>query len=270
MHTPRTRRSRVIVPFHDEMKKNLSFCFEMCGNMRSKNGHLFFTASAFGILAVLWSCLALKWRFGVESRGFPSLLIAYNLFVFVSLLFLGSRVWYLGFRFEALDKFLWVIPTMKWSNDICTDGAVCASCDAKIESWKKSPSKRLKRNKEQNRDEGRRECNELDEEDDLTKLKEKLAEERKLRAAAVAELEKERAAASSAANEAMAKIVHLQNEKGEIEREARLYQEMAEQKKLYDQQVIETLHWVIMKLEAESGEHPSQTSQDFVKFAGFE
>ncbi|RRT78393.1 hypothetical protein B296_00019485 [Ensete ventricosum] len=70
------------------------------------------------------------------------------------------------------------------------------------------------------------------------KLKEKIAEKRKLRAAAVSELEKERAAASSAADEAMAKIAMLQSQKGLIERQARLYREMAEQKQLYDEQVI--------------------------------
>nr|XP_009392039.2 PREDICTED: uncharacterized protein LOC103978060 [Musa acuminata subsp. malaccensis] len=201
------------------------------------------------------------------SLGFPSLSIACNMFVLPSLLFLGLRVWCLGFRFQELDMFLRLIPKvpMNWKKELCTNGGVCAACGTKIGTRKPSQPERSKRNKVCLLELGSRNwtirngfkdlSDEEGENDGLqgdgtVKLKEKIAEERKHRTAAVSEPEKERVAASSAADEAMAKIAKLQNEKGLIEREARLYREMAEQKQSYDDMVIETLHWIIMKLEA--------------------
>ncbi|KAK9287131.1 hypothetical protein L1049_015542 [Liquidambar formosana] len=65
------------------------------------------------------------------------------------------------------------------------------------------------------------------------------------------ELEKERMAAASAAEEAMAMILRLQNEKSSIEIEAHQYRRMAEQKQLYDQEVIQLLRWMVMKHESQ-------------------
>uniref|UniRef100_A0A0A9G9D0 GTD-binding domain-containing protein n=1 Tax=Arundo donax TaxID=35708 RepID=A0A0A9G9D0_ARUDO len=45
----------------------------------------------------------------------------------------------------------------------------------------------------------------------------------------------------------MAKIACLRSEKALVEREARQFQQMMQQKQMYDQQVIESLQWVIKK-----------------------
>lgn len=68
---------------------------------------------------------------------------------------------------------------------------------------------------------------------------------------AITELEKERLAASSAANEAMAMILRLQNEKSVIEIEANQYRRVAEKKQEFDKQVIESMQWCLMKHESE-------------------
>ncbi|XP_019419089.1 PREDICTED: myosin-binding protein 2-like isoform X1 [Lupinus angustifolius] len=69
--------------------------------------------------------------------------------------------------------------------------------------------------------------------------------------AACAEIENERVAASSAAEEAMAMILRLQNEKSSIEIHANQFRRMVEQKQEYDQEVIEELRWAIMQHESQ-------------------
>ncbi|KAK6916207.1 GTD-binding domain [Dillenia turbinata] len=97
-------------------------------------------------------------------------------------------------------------------------------------------------------EEGR--CNE-DEEDDVIVLRNMIKIERHRADKACLELEKERVAAASAAEEAMAMILRLQNEKSSIEIHANQYKRVAEQKQLYDQEVIESLRWIIMKHESD-------------------
>ncbi|KAJ7968332.1 Methylmalonate-semialdehyde dehydrogenase [Quillaja saponaria] len=75
--------------------------------------------------------------------------------------------------------------------------------------------------------------------------------ERKRANAAYAELEKERMAAASAAEEAMAMILRLQSEKSSVEIQANQYRRMAEQKQEYDQEIIQSLRWIIMKHESQ-------------------
>ncbi|VVA91751.1 unnamed protein product [Arabis nemorensis] len=65
------------------------------------------------------------------------------------------------------------------------------------------------------------------------------------------ELEKERLAAESAAEEAMAMLLKLRMEKSSVEMEAKQYKRVAEQKQIYDQQVIQSLQWMLMKLDDE-------------------
>lgn len=103
-----------------------------------------------------------------------------------------------------------------------------------------------------------------DEGDVIVKLKRELVKEQNLRAWAEMELEKERKAALSAADEAMAKIMLLQNEKGLMEREARQYREMMEQKQAYDREIVENLKWIILNLQEEkmSTEKPVSNGQD--------
>ncbi|CAN1141699.1 Myosin-binding protein 3 [Linum perenne] len=90
-----------------------------------------------------------------------------------------------------------------------------------------------------------------EEEFDVLALRRLVRSERQRREAAQLEVEKERMAASSAANEAMAMILRLQNEKSSLEIEANQYRRMAEQNKEYVQQVIQSLQWIIMKHESE-------------------
>lgn len=68
---------------------------------------------------------------------------------------------------------------------------------------------------------------------------------------AILELEKERAASATAAEEAMAMILRLQNEKSLIEMEAKQYKRLAEEKQLHDQEVIQSLQWLVLKHQSE-------------------
>ncbi|KAI3823389.1 hypothetical protein L1987_04824 [Smallanthus sonchifolius] len=63
------------------------------------------------------------------------------------------------------------------------------------------------------------------------------------------ELEEERNASSSAANEAMSMILRLQHEKAEIEMEARQFKRFSEQKSSHDQQEIAALEELLYKRE---------------------
>ncbi|TKY59433.1 Myosin-binding protein 2 [Spatholobus suberectus] len=76
--------------------------------------------------------------------------------------------------------------------------------------------------------------------------------------AACADLEKERTAAASSAEEAMAMILRLQNEKSAAEIQATQFRRMAEQKLDYDQEVIESLQWTITQHESQKSELEDQ------------
>ncbi|KAI9176945.1 hypothetical protein LWI28_009009 [Acer negundo] len=65
------------------------------------------------------------------------------------------------------------------------------------------------------------------------------------------ELEKERMASSSAADESMAMLLRLQNEKSATEIEANQYRKLAEKKQEFDKEVIESLQWIVMRHESE-------------------
>ncbi|KAF3457682.1 hypothetical protein FNV43_RR02340 [Rhamnella rubrinervis] len=65
------------------------------------------------------------------------------------------------------------------------------------------------------------------------------------------ELEKERSAAASAADEAMAMILRLQEEKASIEMEARQYQRMIEEKYAYDAEEMGILKEILVRRERE-------------------
>ncbi|ONH90775.1 hypothetical protein PRUPE_8G073500 [Prunus persica] len=93
-------------------------------------------------------------------------------------------------------------------------------------------------------------CNEDGEFDALALRKSVKIERRKTNKARV-ELEKERMAAASAAEETMAMILRLQNEKSCIEIQANQYRRMAEQKQQFDEEVIQSLQWIIMRHESE-------------------
>ncbi|KAL5702656.1 hypothetical protein ACHQM5_027845 [Ranunculus cassubicifolius] len=82
-------------------------------------------------------------------------------------------------------------------------------------------------------------------------LEQALEEEHAARAALYQELEKERNAAASAADEAMAMILRLQKEKASTEMEARQYQRMIEEKAAYDQEEMNILKEILLRREKE-------------------
>ncbi|KAL9257448.1 FLOURY 1-like-like protein [Drosera capensis] len=69
--------------------------------------------------------------------------------------------------------------------------------------------------------------------------------------AAQVELKKERMASASAADEAMAMIMRLQNEKSSLRIRVNELQRLAEEKQVHDHEVIQSLQWIIMKHESE-------------------
>ncbi|OIW10478.1 hypothetical protein TanjilG_00416 [Lupinus angustifolius] len=86
---------------------------------------------------------------------------------------------------------------------------------------------------------------------DVMALRKLVKTERQKADAAFAELEKERTAAASSAEEAMAMILRVQREKCSAEIQANQFQRMAEQKLDYDQEVIESLEWTITQHESQ-------------------
>lgn len=86
---------------------------------------------------------------------------------------------------------------------------------------------------------------------DVMSLRKLVKMERERYVAACAEIEKERVAASSAAEEAMAMILRLQNEKSSIEIEANQFRRMVEERQEYDHEVIESLRWDVVQLESQ-------------------
>lgn len=90
-----------------------------------------------------------------------------------------------------------------------------------------------------------------DDENAITLLEQTLEEERIARAVLYSELEKERSAAATAADEAMAMILRLQEEKASIEMEARQYQRMIEEKSSYDAEEMDILKEILVRREME-------------------
>ncbi|CAK7333919.1 unnamed protein product [Dovyalis caffra] len=83
-------------------------------------------------------------------------------------------------------------------------------------------------------------------------LEQAFEEEKAALAALHQDLEKERAAAASAADEAMAMIMRLQEDKASIEMEARQYQRMIEEKFAYDEEEMTILKELIVRREREN------------------
>ena len=75
------------------------------------------------------------------------------------------------------------------------------------------------------------------------------AHEETARASLFLELEKERAAAATAVDEAIAMITRLQNEKASAEMEARQYQRALEEKIAYDEEEMNILREILVKRE---------------------
>jgi hypothetical protein len=216
----------------------------------------------------------------------------------ISLLLLAVSVWRLAKRCAAVE--VRVGSTDSAVRALHLGGVVCAVCGSKIRALKRGrrgvertrsddssacPDKSVSRSQapefeqeDDKEEEDNAACREGEdnagetsdsEEGNVQYLRRRLKDERLLKQVALEELEKERHAAASAADEAMAKIACLRSEKALVEREARQFQEMMKQKQMYDRQVIESLQWVIMKSgvqgwepEAISERAVSETSED--------
>lgn len=85
----------------------------------------------------------------------------------------------------------------------------------------------------------------------VTLLEEAVEVERVARAALMVELEEERAASASAADEAMAMIQRLQADKASLEMEGKQYERMIEEKFAYDEEEMNILKEILFKRERE-------------------
>ncbi|XP_020222366.1 myosin-binding protein 2 [Cajanus cajan] len=88
----------------------------------------------------------------------------------------------------------------------------------------------------------------------IEKLKSALKSERKALSTLYAELEEERSASAIAANQTMAMINRLQEEKSAMQMEALQYQRMMEEQSEYDQEALQLLNELMMKREKEKQE----------------
>ncbi|KAK9288165.1 hypothetical protein L1049_016614 [Liquidambar formosana] len=91
----------------------------------------------------------------------------------------------------------------------------------------------------------------VNEENEIRVLEQALEEEHAACTSLYYELEKERSAAATAADEAMAMILRLQEEKASIEMEARQYQRMIEEKSEYDAEEMNILKEILLRRERE-------------------
>ncbi|XP_019464512.1 PREDICTED: myosin-binding protein 3-like isoform X2 [Lupinus angustifolius] len=88
----------------------------------------------------------------------------------------------------------------------------------------------------------------------IEKLKSALKSERKALSTLYAELEEERSASAIAANETMAMINRLQEEKAAMQMEALQYQRMMDEQSEYDQEALQILNELMIKREKENQE----------------
>ncbi|GLJ49149.1 hypothetical protein SUGI_1036840 [Cryptomeria japonica] len=95
---------------------------------------------------------------------------------------------------------------------------------------------------------------EIDGEFEADRLKRALEAERKALNTLYSELEEERNAAAIAANQTMAMITRLQEEKAAVQMEALQYQRMMEEQSEYDQEALQLLNEILVKREKEKQE----------------
>ncbi|XLU95529.1 hypothetical protein S245_009881 [Arachis hypogaea] len=110
-----------------------------------------------------------------------------------------------------------------------------------------SPSKRGSRGNAYSEEASDTESLIVDEDDvfDVISLRRLVKMERRKANVAWSDLEKERTAAASSAEEAMAMILRLQNEKSSAEIESNQFRRMADERQGYEQELIEELQWTI-------------------------
>ncbi|KAK3144558.1 hypothetical protein QOZ80_4AG0314690 [Eleusine coracana subsp. coracana] len=242
-----------------------------------------FHASESGPAAGEWASAA-RWAVAALAASVG----AHYLLAVISLLLLAASVWRLGKRCDNVEGL--VRNADSTVQALRVGGVVCAVCGSKIQALKKGHLDSKARSSSKGcadkpfirslAAEFEQEATDKEEEDNAGEitdseecnvqwLRKRLKEEKMLKEVALEELEKERRAAASAADEAMAKIACLRSEKALVEREAKQFREIAQQKQLYDRQVIESLQWVITRAgiqcwepEASSDRAVSETSED--------
>uniref|UniRef100_M8BU90 Uncharacterized protein n=1 Tax=Aegilops tauschii TaxID=37682 RepID=M8BU90_AEGTA len=253
----------------------------------------FIVGSALGVFAMLHASeseVGREWASAAHWAALSRSVRAHHVLVVMSLIFLAAKVWRLGKRCDEVEGLVGsagaTVQAVRVRGVVCT---VCGSGTkarvlktgssahtverARSGSCSDKPvSRSLASELEQEADtEGEDIASEVNgaEEGNVERLRRRLVRERRLKEAALEELEKERRAAASAADEAMAKIACLRNEKALVEREAKQFREMVQQKQMYDRQVIESLQWMINKFGMQSREPEfsseravSETSED--------
>ncbi|XP_022763623.1 protein FLOURY 1-like isoform X2 [Durio zibethinus] len=206
--------------------------------------------------------------FGCGFLVFGRFSYVFNVLGLFLMIGMGLKFWQIGLTNKGIMQFLCDVGGK--SNDL--RGGICSKhdldevYDPKIRACRSVSLKLVDNCKElvngdingkakyaveEDSDEKENECCPEDKEFDVTALRNLVKIEKRRTKAACQELEKERIAAASAADEAMAMILRLQSEKSSMEIEANRYKRMAEQKQEYDQQVIESLQWIVMKHESE-------------------
>lgn len=251
----------------------------------------FLVGSALGVFAMLHASeseVGREWASAAHWAALSRSVGAHHLLVVMSLLFLAAKDWRLGKRCDAVEGLVGSAGATVQA--LRVRGVVCTVCGTKARALKKGSSahsvERVRSGSCSDKPVSRSLASELEQEADtedediasevngaeegnVERLRRRLVRERRLKEAALEELEKERRAAASAADEAMAKIACLRNEKALVEREAKQFREMVQQKQMYDRQVIESLQWMINKFGMQSGEPEfsseravSETSED--------
>uniref|UniRef100_A0ACD5UC83 Uncharacterized protein n=1 Tax=Avena sativa TaxID=4498 RepID=A0ACD5UC83_AVESA len=236
----------------------------------------FLVGSALGFFAMLHaseSDVGGQWASAAHWIALSRSVSPHHLFVAAFLLCLATNVWRLGKRCDAVEGLVGnpggTVQALR------VRGVVCTVCWRKARALKKGslgPTlERVGSNSCSSKPLSRSLASELEQEADtedednasevngaeeggVERLRRRIVRERRLKEAALEELEKERRAAASAADEAMAKIACLRSEKALVEREARHFREMAQQKQMYDRHLIESLQWMINKFGMQCGE----------------
>ncbi|GJZ97968.1 floury 1-like protein [Tanacetum coccineum] len=86
---------------------------------------------------------------------------------------------------------------------------------------------------------------------DLMTMRRLVKMERQRANDAFLELEKERMSSTTASEEALAMILRLQNQLSVLEMEAQQHRRLTHEKQVHDQEVIQSLRWIVMKHESE-------------------
>lgn len=133
-----------------------------------------------------------------------------------------------------------------WDHGILSSMAMASPRHAQCQCYE---SHTRRKQCEEGGHEGQARCEESTKEE-VVEIKKALMAERERHQDACLELEKERKAAASSLDSAMAMIFKLQNEMSLSQLEARQFRELAKEKQNHDREVIEHLKWVILNAES--------------------